>query len=303
MCYKTILTDQNLLERIEYADDTFPIALSENDFDDFFHEEFNCHWHDEFEFALVLRGEAEYCIYQDEKKIHRRTLKAGEGLFINTKVCHSAKQITPGTASFDCVFPAIFFFLTHLRTIYQQSVLPVARASFCGLFLSPADEMEAAILDTLKKIHRLSSLSRDYELHCLEFVCRIWRQLLNRLSKTEFLSQTEKEESPQVQRMRLMLSYINKHYMEPISVSDIANAAHIGRRECFRCFRGIMGKSPVEYLIQYRLTQAAFLLKHTEKSISEICFSCGFHSPSYFGKLFKERSKLSPGKYRASFRL
>lgn len=302
MCYKTILTDQNLLERIEYTDDSFPIALSENDFDDFFHEEFNCHWHDEFEFALVLRGEAEYCIYQDEKNISRRVLKAGEGLFINTKVCHSAKQIQPGSASFDCVFPASFFSSTHLKTIYQQSVLPVARASSCGLFLTPSNKMDAAILDTLREIYHLSSLSRDYELHCLELICRIWRQILKRLSETESSFQAVKEESAQVQRMRSMLSYINEHYMEPISVNDIADAAHIGRSECFRCFRGIMGKSPVEYLIQYRLTQAALLLKHTEKSISEICFSCGFRSPSYFGKLFKEKSKMSPGEYRSSFR-
>lgn len=56
-------------------------------------------------------------------------------------------------------------------------------------------------------------------------------------------------------------------------LEQIAESASIGRSECFRIFKKIIGKTPVEYLTEYRLAQAAYHLSNTEKSISEICFS------------------------------
>lgn len=83
-----------------------------------------------------------------------------------------------------------------------------------------------------------------------------------------------------------------------ISIDDMAKTACISRTECFRCFREILNKTPSEYLNEYRLAMAATLLSDTDKTLSDICYSCGFKSPSYFGKRFKERSGMSPKKYR-----
>ena len=56
-------------------------------------------------------------------------------------------------------------------------------------------------------------------------------------------------------------------------LEQIAESASIGRSEWFRILKKIIGKTPVEYLTEYRLAQAAYHLSNTEKSISEICFS------------------------------
>jgi len=56
----------------------------------------------------------------------------------------------------------------------------------------------------------------------------------------------------------------------------------------------------VEYINEYRLTQAAILLLETDKAVSEISADCGFASASYFGKLFREKTGVSPGSFRIS---
>ena len=50
-----------------------------------------------------------------------------------------------------------------------------------------------------------------------------------------------------------MVKFIQEHYRESICVDDIAKAAEVSRRECFRCFKELRGESPTVFLTQYRL--------------------------------------------------
>ena len=59
-----------------------------------------------------------------------------------------------------------------------------------------------------------------------------------------------------------------------------------------------MGKSPKEYLTEYRIKQACRLLKETDLSISAIAYSVGFENNLYFSKAFKKQKGLSPSEYR-----
>lgn len=56
--------------------------------------------------------------------------------------------------------------------------------------------------------------------------------------------------------------------------------------------------TPIEYVNQFRLLQAAQLLTSTKNSISDICYSTGFNNTSYFTKKFKEQYKATPRSYR-----
>lgn len=181
MNYKTVITDQNLLETIQYENNTFPISFFESCFDDYLNGEVNYHWHDEFEFGLILKGEAEYCIHQSHSAREYRVLREGDGIFINSKALHSAKQTVPGSVKFDFVLPASFFFLLSAGTIYQKDILPVAQTALPGLFLTADNELDRELLKSLKEFYRLDEYSAGYELHCIELLCRIWRQLMTRI--------------------------------------------------------------------------------------------------------------------------
>lgn len=105
------------------------------------------------------------------------------------------------------------------------------------------------------------------------------------------------------ERMKRMLQYIQEHYTEEIFLSQIAESAHIGESECLRCFRSMIGCSPLQYVKQLRLQKAAELLLSTNLKISEIgmqCeiseigMQCGFQEMSYFAKEFRAMKGCTP---------
>lgn len=301
MQYKTIVTDENLLEQIQYPDDKLPISFYQDCLDDFLNGEVGFHWHDDFEFGFILQGEIECHIHQSLPGTSRQSpviLKAGDGMFINSKSLHWIRQTRPHTILPNFVVPTNLFSLSPIRKVYQQNILPLIRSPLAGLYLLSEREADSGLLHAIKEIYNLNADEMGYELHCIELLCRLWRLLLPRIIQTGEQSPAAKAELIQEERMRRMLSYLHAHYAECMTADKIARCANISRSECFRCFRSIMGISPSEYLCQYRLSQAAHLLLSTDRSISDICFSCGFKSTSYFGKVFREKCGMPPGQYR-----
>ncbi|MBC8530929.1 helix-turn-helix domain-containing protein [Gehongia tenuis] len=288
---RRVITDQNLLETIEYENNVLPISFYEDHFDEYLNGELGHHWHDEFEFGLVLKGGLEYTLQET------RILRAGDGVFVNSKALHRARQTEAGTIFFAFVFPPNLFALKPVEAVYQRGILPILHSAAPGLFLFKDRNRDQDLLCCLRAFRDLSFGNPDYELSVMELIFRTMRQVLFRISAIAE-APVNRMERLQVQRARMMLAYIHTHYGEGITVDRIAEAASIGRSECFRCFQGIIGKTPTEYLCEYRLSQAAHLLTSTERELSDICFSCGFNSASYFGKLFKEKCGLSPGQYR-----
>ena len=89
-------------------------------------------------------------------------------------------------------------------------------------------------------------------------------------------------------------------YSEALSLSDLADAAHVSVSELGRDFRACLGTTPWRYLTEYRLDRAARLLRATGLPVATVAARTGFASPSHFGKLFRERTGLSPRAYRAA---
>ncbi len=67
-----------------------------------------------------------------------------------------------------------------------------------------------------------------------------------------------------------------------------------------RCFKQFLGQTPTEWLKKKRIEHARMLLATTRLPVLEIAFDCGFASPSYFHKCFKENYHMSPGRFRRS---
>ena len=79
-----------------------------------------------------------------------------------------------------------------------------------------------------------------------------------------------------------MISYIQNHYMEHVSLADIAGAAAISTREGTRCFKNTIRRTPFEYLMDYRIEMAEKLLSDTEEPVTDIALKCGFSNGAYF---------------------
>ena len=108
----------------------------------------------------------------------------------------------------------------------------------------------------------------------------------------------KKTENPKRKRIQIFLKYIEKHYSEQITLDTLANAAHVSKSECLRCFKDNLQTTPYQYLIDYRIYMATILLKNTELSIGDVADNVGFDQFSNFTKCFKERIKYTPREYR-----
>ena len=90
-------------------------------------------------------------------------------------------------------------------------------------------------------------------------------------------------------------------YFEPLDVDDLARAAGLSRAHFSREFKRAFGESPHGYLLTRRLERAAALLRNTDRSVADICFSVGLSSVGSFTSSFTRTFGVSPTKYRAAF--
>jgi AraC-like DNA-binding protein len=90
-------------------------------------------------------------------------------------------------------------------------------------------------------------------------------------------------------------------YFEPLDVDDLARAAGLSRAHFSREFRRAFGESPYAYLLTRRLERAAALLRTTDRSVADICYSVGLQSLGSFTTSFTRTFGMSPTAYRAEF--
>jgi AraC-like DNA-binding protein len=90
-------------------------------------------------------------------------------------------------------------------------------------------------------------------------------------------------------------------YFERLGVDDMARAARLSRAHFSREFRRAFGEPPHSYLLTRRLERAAALLRQTDRSVADICFSVGLQSVGSFTTSFTTTYGRSPTAYRAAF--
>src|SRR4249919_3720468 len=90
-------------------------------------------------------------------------------------------------------------------------------------------------------------------------------------------------------------------YFEPLGVDKLAAAAGLSRAHFSREFRDAFGESPHAYLLTRRLERAAALLRTTDRSVADVCFSVGLQSLGSFTTSFTRTYGRSPTAYRAEF--
>jgi transcriptional regulator GlxA family with amidase domain len=90
-------------------------------------------------------------------------------------------------------------------------------------------------------------------------------------------------------------------YFEPLDVDDLARAAGLSRAHFSREFHRAFGASPHAYLLTRRLERAAALLRTTDRSVADVCFSVGLRSVGSFTTSFSRAFGIPPTTYRASF--
>lgn len=198
------------------------------------------HWHEEMELILITEGEA---VVRAGKKSY--VLQAGEGLFVNSGVLHaarSAKETPPMLCS--VVFHPRLVGGAPDSVFFEKWIQPLTGDADCGsLLLRPSVPWQKQVLEALE--HTLEAL-RQAE-NGFEFTVR------QELSQAMFLLAEKRIARPECppdhtgrdgRRMKTMLKFVQEHFAEALTASQIAHSAGLSASECLRCFHAVIGTTP-----------------------------------------------------------
>ena len=286
--------DENKMARFELSYE-FPLAVHETYLKDKPRGFNDWHWHEEIQFSYVLEGEMITSCMGSEFR-----LGAGDGIFINSNCSHMSRPTGAQSARFMSlnIQPSL---LTLFRgsVVEQKYFMPYSndpRMQVVSFSHEMADQ-KVVLAEILRLFEMIREKDFAYELDAYGQLLRVWKYLLI-LAETQHTPQVrlEREEA------HAMLRHIHEHFAENLTIDDISRAVHLSKGECSRLFQTAYGTSIIAYLIDYRVSQSIQLLIGTNLSASEIAIRCGFNSPSYFTKVFREKIGVTPLQYRKEMR-
>ncbi|MBN8708655.1 MAG: hypothetical protein BGO12_04600 [Verrucomicrobia bacterium 61-8] len=103
-------------------------------------------------------------------------------------------------------------------------------------------------------------------------------------------------------RFKPALDFITDHLAEPIRNEDLARLCGMSTSHFIRTFRGALGMTPTQYVMDRRIASSAEMLTCTERSIEDIAEALGFSDRFHFSKAFAQRLNATPAAYRRSLR-
>lgn len=91
---------------------------------------------------------------------------------------------------------------------------------------------------------------------------------------------------------------MDRDYAKPLDIPALARIALVSEAHFIRTFKATFGETPHRYLQRRRIERAMFLLRESDRPVTEICFEVGFASLGSFGRTFRAIVGLTPTDYR-----
>ncbi|BCB85781.1 helix-turn-helix domain-containing protein [Phytohabitans suffuscus] len=91
---------------------------------------------------------------------------------------------------------------------------------------------------------------------------------------------------------------MDRAYAQPLDITALARIAHVSEGHFIRTFRATFGETPHRYLQRRRVERSMFMLRETDRSITDVCFAVGFTSLGTFSRTFHDIVGQSPSLYR-----
>lgn len=251
------------------------------------------HWHNDFEFTHVQDGEMWYCVDGVKCK-----LKAGQMIFVNSTRMHYGFWEDVYKCKFSCTIFHPGMLDTKMSHKYLENIIGKSMPSF--LILRPEIMREKVVIDLVDKLNVITRAAEEgYELEMMSLIYRICF-LLKDLVKAapEPISYVD---AKKLEAMHRMTGFIQQQYQQKISLNEIAMAGLVSRSACCQIFKKFLGKSPVEYLTEYRISKSVELILTGKNSMTDIAMLCGFGSSSYYAETFHKVLGCTPTEYKARY--
>ena len=283
----------DMKETVLYEDPLFNHSFYCVEYDTYFPGEVPWHWHDEIELISIVAGSALYKTGRQEYILH-----AGDAIFLNTGFLHLLRPLEAGTISHAHLFGRTLLSGTVGNSIDIRYLTPVLTQKQVEAL--PLYHTNAAARPVLALLQQADTLCEQqepfFELRLRRVLSTIWEWIYTQVQQQ--LQHSKTPSGTNDADLKAILLYIQQHYAEDLQVADLAAVINVSDRECYRLFQTQMDISPIAFLQQYRLRHAQALLLNSNCSITEIAMNTGFHSSSYFGKVFRRATGMTPLEYR-----
>ena len=268
------------------------------------HPQYNMpfHWHKEWELIRIIKGS--FTIHADDQEF---TACAGDVLLIRDSMLHGG---TPENCVYDCfvfdlhsLFRSFELVKKYLRPVYRMEVLPdilYKKEENPGLYELVSELMEAnsapVPLPPGSAPELFSSCTELITVSCLG-------NLFARILRDGHFTANQKEtihSAHRIGQIKSVLEYIEQQYQSEITLNALAEVAGMNPKYFCRIFKEVTQQTPMDYVIFFRIEQAAKLLSSTDLSVIETGMECGFNDCSYFIRTFKRLKHMTPNQYRKS---
>ena len=281
---------EKLKKRDYFNDPSLPLQIHIRDPQ----PEFPLHRHSFDELVIILRGTAIHVVDKQSFPV-----KSGDVFVVSGKHQHQYQDLN-GLALANILFDS------RALTMSQWDIR--ALPGFHALF-----SLEPALRTQHKLSNRLHLSERQLQ-YATEIVYDLQHETQTRqpgyrvMAKGRFMqlavflsrccSEKPNEDSLALLRLGNAIVHIETHYAENITLEDLAKKANLSKRQFQRIFQECIGCSPINHLMRIRIQQACELLRHSDRTITEIAFDCGFQDSNYFSRQFRKINGQTPSQYR-----
>lgn len=251
------------------------------------------HFHPELELVYVDKGKGKRHIGN-----HLSYFNNSQLILLGANLPHNgfADRLTAKGSETIVQFKPDFLGDTFFNTPEMININSLFKRAKKGILFKPqtkkvvGPKIESLIgLDGFARISKLLeilndlALSEDYTL----------------LNADGFAFETEPQDSTKID---IIFKHINSNFQQHITLVEIADKVSMTVPAFCRYFKKATGKTFTKLVNEYRVVHATKLLSESQKSITDICYECGFNNFSHFNKLFKEFTGKNASKYRSEMK-
>lgn len=281
-----------LKEGVQHGNFLLPYIWYYTDIPRFF-TSFPMHWHEEYEIIKVFNGHLNITI-----DLESYVVGPGDVIILKPGVLHSFSQYKNEHAeTVSCIFNNSMLSSPLMDACSMKYFTPLVEGKYAfpniirngtkghDRLVTLIDEM----FDTFDAKEcfyevRLKALLYDFFYILLRDCCGETNDTPANINDTKTIKN--------------VIDYIEMHYMEPITIADLANTAGLSEHYFMRFFKTNMGITCVEFINEYRLNIATHLLNESDYPIGVIAKKCGISNVSYFNRIFKKAFNKTPKDYR-----
>lgn len=272
-------------EIVPIVDEDLFIVLNHPDAD----FDYSVHYHPEYEINLVMNTHGERIVGDSVEPFNSLDL-----VMIGPNVAHKwCGKVVEGNHVITIQFSDQFMNLPILNKRLFAPVRKLLVDAQRGICFS--QEAQLKLKDKIIELTRmqgfqtvLAFLSLLYELS----ISDRYTLISNRYDTKETVM------SSKSRRIAKVCGYMEEHYSDNISLTDVATLIGMSDSAFSHFFKSKTNTTFIDYLNNLRIAQACQLLTETNQTVAEICYSCGFNNMSNFIRMFKKKKQYTPNEYR-----